>query len=213
VTVRSVSPPRNRRSKRTRFLALPVVGVALLAASAGCTARAGAAAIVGSDRIETSTLKDATLTGSNATSLQTYGGLEGLQQHELTILIGRDLVASLARQQGVSVTSGEVGVLRQQFVTQAGSEKAFVDQVAQSGIAGKDLAAALYDETLREKLIAHFSAVEATGESKYGAALQGEAARIGVHVNPRFGMWDQANLAVVAAPNKLATPAKTSSSS
>lgn len=201
------------RSRRTRLLALPAVGIALLAGSAGCTARAGAAAIVGSDRIEISTLRDATLRGSNAASLQANGGLEGLQQHELTILIGRDLVAGLAKQEKIVVTSGDVGTIRQQFVTQAGSESAFVQQVAQSGIAGKDLTDALYDEALREKLIAKYSPVEATGEAIYAKRLEAEAARVGVHVNPRFGTWDQSSLAVVSAPNELATPAKASSSS
>lgn len=199
------------RAARTRLLAIPVMGIALLASGTGCTARAGAAAVVGSDRIEINTLRAVTLRGTNATSLQTYSGVEGLQRHELTILIGRDLLASVAKNKDVTITSGDVGALRQQFVSQAGSESAFQQQVAQSGIASQDLPAALYDEALREAVILRLSKDETTGETLYGKALQAESARIGVHVNPRFGTWDQSTLAVVAAPNQLATPAKDSS--
>jgi hypothetical protein len=184
-----------------------LVAAALLVTSAGCTSRAGAAAVVGGDRIEVSALKGLVERGTNTASLQAFSGAEGLQRRELTLLVRRDLTARVAARLGVTVSAQQVGKVGQDFASQAGGQKAFEQQVEQSGIAPQDLPAALRDEALRQAIVAKLSKDATTGDTLYAQQLQREAKTARVAISPRFGAWDNATVAVVAATDKLSTPA------
>lgn len=195
-----------------RFASLGLVGVAALGAMSACTSRAGAAAVVGGDRIEISSLHGMTVRGTNTASLQTFGSPEALQQRELTLLVRRDLINSLAQRMGISVSPGQVSAVRQNLASQAGGEKAFEQQAEQSGVSAHDLPAVLHDEALGEAITAKLTNDPSSGDALYAQALQKEAKRIGVHISPRFGQWDQSTVAVVARTDDLSTPVKGGSS-
>jgi hypothetical protein len=192
---------------------LGLVAVTALGVTSACTARAGAAAIVGSDRIEVSTLHGMTVRGSNTAALQTFGSAEALQRRELTLLVRRDLIQSLASQMGISVSTQQVGAVEHNFVSQAGGQKAFEQQAEQSGVSVRDLPAVLHDEALGEAITAKLSSDPTNGNALYAQALQKEAKRIGVHISPRFGQWDQSTVSVVPTTNDLSTPPKGGASS
>jgi hypothetical protein len=191
-----------------RLSSIGLVAVTALGVTSACTARAGAAAIVGSDRIEVSTLHGMTVRGTNTAALQTFGSAEALQRRELTLLVRRDLIASLASQMGVSVSPQQVGAVAHNFASQAGGQKAFEQQAEQSGISTRDLQGVLHDEALGEAITAKLSSDPTKGDALYAQALQKEAKRIGVHISPRFGEWDQSTVSVVATTSDLSTPSK-----
>jgi hypothetical protein len=204
---------RPARSRVLRLSSLGLVAIAALITTSACTSRAGAAAVVGDDRIEISTLHDMVVRGTNTTSLQTFQNVDGLQRRELTLLVRRDLIASLAKQMNVSVSPQQVGKVAQNFANQAGGQKAFEQQAAQSGVGARDLPAILRDEALGEAITAKLSSDPTNGDALYAQALQREAKRIGVHISPRFGQWDQSTVAVVPTTDNLSTPPKTGSDS
>jgi hypothetical protein len=191
---------------------LGLVAVTALGVTSACTARAGAAAIVGSDRIEISTLHGMTVRGTSTAAVQTFGSQEALQRRELTLLVRRDLINSLAASMGVSVSAQQVGAVAHNFASQAGGEKAFEQQAAQSGVGAGDLPGVLHDEALGEAITAKLSSDATTASALYAQALQKEAKRIGVHISPRFGQWDQSTVSVVATTDNLSTPPKGGSS-
>jgi hypothetical protein len=196
-----------------RLSSLGLVAVAALGTTSACTSHAGAAAVVGGDRIEISTLHGMTVRGTNTASLQTFGSPEALQRRELTLLVRRDLISSLADRMNISVSGQQVSALAQNFASQAGSQKAFEQQAEQSGVSAHDLPAVLRDEALGEAITSKLSDDPTKGNALYAQALQKEAKRIGVHISPRFGQWDQSTVAVVAATDDLSTPEKGGSSS
>jgi hypothetical protein len=201
------------RARYLRVASLGLVAVTALGVTSACTARAGAAAVVGSDRIEISSLHGMTVRGTNTASLQTFGSAEALQRRELTLLVRRDLIASLAKQMGISVSPGQVGAVEHNFASQAGSQSAFEQQAEQSGVAVRDLPGVLRDEALGEAISAKLTSDATKADALYAQALQKEAARVGVHISPRFGKWDQSTVAVIAAPDDLSTPPKGSTPS
>jgi hypothetical protein len=98
-------------------------------------------------------------------------------------------------------------------VSQAGGQKAFEQQAEQSGVSVRDLPAVLHDEALGEAITAKLSSDPTNGNALYAQALQKEAKRIGVHISPRFGQWDQSTVSVVPTTNDLSTPPKGGASS
>jgi hypothetical protein len=201
---------RNRsvRSRALRLSSLGLVAVTALGVTSACTSHAGAAAVVGSDRIEISTLHGMVERGTSTASLQTFGSAEALQRRELTLLVRRDLIASLARQMKVSVSPQQVGKLGQTFADQAGGQKAFEQQAEQSGIAARDLPRILRDEALGQAITAKLTNDPSNGDAVYAQALRREAQRIGVHISPRFGEWSQQTVEVVPTTDDLSTPGK-----
>jgi hypothetical protein len=191
-----------------RLSSLGLVAVAALGVTSACTPQAGAAAIVGGDRIEISTLQGMTERGTNNASLQTFGSAEALQRRVLTLLVRRDLINSLAQQKGITVSAQQVGRVAQNFANQAGGQAAFEQQAAQSGVSAHDLPAVLHDEALGEAISAKLTSNPASADAAYAKALQNEAARIGVHISPRFGEWDQSTVAVVPTTDDLSSPPK-----
>jgi hypothetical protein len=196
------------RTRILRLSSLGLVAVAALATTSACTSRAGAAAVVGNDRIEISTLKGMTERGTNTDALQTFGNAAALQRRELTLLVRRDLIASLASQMNITVSQQQVGRVAQNFANQAGGQKAFEQQAAQSGVGARDLPKILRDEALGQAITAKLSSDPTNGDALYAQALQKEAKRIGVHISPRFGELDQSTVAVVETTDKLSTPSK-----
>ncbi len=145
-TVTAVKP----RSAVRRVLAS--VALVVVAASA-CTTHAGAAAQVGDETIETSTLRGIVDRGvAVARTAAATAGQSGqnaapvergeLQRRTLSSLVYLDLLQKEARQLGVTVTGQDVDAYYQAYgVLQFGSVAVFEQRAAQGGTAREDLRA------------------------------------------------------------------------
>jgi hypothetical protein len=190
--------------KRGRLaLVVPVGVVAALCVGACSPMHTGAAATVGSTRISVTDLNaalrhdlatsGASASGSSAAPARTTAAV----QASLTTLIDDDLLADGAKAKGVTVSETEIqSVLATQRQTN-GTDEATAKA---NGIPFADLHAVVHQAVLIDKLEAAVGK-GATDQTVLGQLLSvylvAIAKQQGVSVNPRYGVWQAANLKVV----------------
>lgn len=129
---------------RTPSRLVLAAGAALLLLT-GCgdssQVRAGAAAIVGSERITTEDLRALVERGlADPQAAQQVGAdREAYQRQALSRLINTAVLEAAAKERGVEVTQGDVAEQVELFAMQAGGREALEQQAAQSGISPQDL--------------------------------------------------------------------------
>jgi len=143
-------------TRTPRRLALATGAALLLLTGCGGSSqvRAGAAAIVGSEKITTEDLQALVERGlADPQAAQQLGAdREAYQRQALSRLINAAVLTAAAEEQGVEVTQGEVAKQIELFVTQAGGRDALEQQAAQSGIAPQDLEAFVRNIVLDQEL-------------------------------------------------------------
>lgn len=127
--------------RTSRRLAAAGLAVLLLAACGEGPARAGAAAVVGDDRIETSQLQDIVDRGLASPEAEQQFGAD--RANYTTQVLGRlvraRLLEAAARERGIEVTAGDVDAQLAEFAAQVGGREALEQQAAAGGIAKEDL--------------------------------------------------------------------------
>jgi hypothetical protein len=198
--------------KPTRHRLAAVVGIGLIAVAiglGGCsTPTAGAAAVVGDQRISESTLNEKVQAVLALQGLPSTDSSNELITNTLDQMITEILVNELASREKIEVTQGEIDNLRLQYVTQAGGSQAFEEQIGQQGIAIQDV-----DPIIRVNLqvskLGDVLAPNAEPDAKSGAvfiAISELSSELGTEVSPRFGIWDPENLTVGPSVNSLSEP-------
>ncbi len=100
---------RRPATRRGAACAVALAGVLGLSGCGGSPVRAGAAAVVGSDRISTEELATVVTAGlADPGASQLAGDRPGYQRSVLSRLLTAQVVDAAARQEGVSVTEGDV---------------------------------------------------------------------------------------------------------
>ena len=200
----------NVKANRHRLAA--IVGIGVIAATmalSGCgTPTAGAAAVVGDQRISEATLNSEvqavlTLQGLPATDSSNELITSTLDQMITTILVNE-----LANREKIEVTQGEIDDLRLQYIAQAGGAEAFEAQVSQQGISIADVDSIIRVNIQVSKL-GDVLSPNTEPDAKSGAvflAISELSSEIGTEVSPRFGTWDPENLTVGPSPNSLSEP-------
>ncbi len=200
----------NVKPNRHRLAA--IVGIGVIAATmalSGCgTPTAGAAAVVGDQRISEDTLNSEvqavlTLQGLPATDSSNELITSTLDQMITTILVNE-----LANREKIEVTQGEIDDLRLQYIAQAGGAEAFETQISQQGIANDDVDSIIRVNIQVSKL-GEVLSPNTEPDAKSGAvflAISELSTEIGTEVSPRFGTWDPENLTVGPSPNSLSEP-------
>jgi parvulin-like peptidyl-prolyl isomerase len=133
---------------------LAVAGlVALLTTGCG-TVRAGAAATVGDERITVTDLRDLVARGlADPSAQQTVGADRPTYERSvLARMIQHLVLVEAARQEGVSVTAGQVDQAYDRFVAQLGGEQQLKAEALKAGIALEDLRGVIADTALRDGL-------------------------------------------------------------
>ncbi|MCW2680491.1 MAG: foldase [Frankiales bacterium] len=129
--------------KRTPRRLVLATGALLLLTGCGGTnqVRAGAAALIGTERITTTELQAIVERGlADPQAAQQLGADRAAYQRQaLSRLINSAVLEEAADAQGVEVTQGEVAEQLELFAGQAGGREALEQQAAQSGIAPEDL--------------------------------------------------------------------------
>lgn len=187
---------RRRRTALTLSAALLVSAPVLTAC--GSEAHPGAAAIVGGERIEVSTLQadvaDVRSAQRNSPqSAQLVQGSGQLPRAALRRLIFGRVLDKAAEDAGVTVSRKELQQVRQAAVAQYGGE----DQLAAALLEERWISPDQIDGDLRQEVqLPKLAAALGTdlrseaGTQKVTAALSKASEALHIDVNPRYGAWD-----------------------
>jgi hypothetical protein len=184
--------------KRTRTLASLVVaglGVALLSA---CTpSHAGSAAIVGEDSLSQIQLNQEALDVVAVVnqSGQAAPDIAKINQTLVSSWVTQHVIAAVAAQHNVTVTDAEVAAFLDKVAQNAGGQDKLEQQAATEGNTPPALIPDLIRYYLLGQKLPAALAPNASTDVQTAAlrkAISDEAARLGVHVNPRYGQWDAA---------------------
>ena len=199
-------------TKSTRQRLAVIAGIGLISASlglSGCSSQtAGAAAVVGDQRISESELDTEVQDALTLQGLSSADSSNALITSTLDQLITGILVDELADREKIKVTQGETDDLRLQYVAQAGGQEAFEASIGEQGISIDEV-----DSIIRVNLqVAKLGDVlspQGDTDAKSAAvfvAISELSSELGTEVAPRFGTWDPENLSVGPAANSLSEP-------
>ncbi len=200
----------NVKPNRHRLVAIVGVGViAAIIGLSGCgTPTAGAAAVVGDQRISEDALNSEVQSVLSLQGLPATDSSNELITSTLNQMITSILIDELASREKVEVTQGEIDDLRLQYIAQAGGDEEFEAQIGQQGISIADVDSIIRVNIQVSKL---GDALSPNGEpdAQSGAvfiAISELSSEIGTEVSPRFGTWDSENLTVGPSANSLSEP-------
>ncbi|MFE4798416.1 SurA N-terminal domain-containing protein [Streptomyces sp. NPDC056708] len=210
---------RRRRTALTVSAAL-LAGAPLLTACGG-QAHPGAAALVGGDRIEVSTLqgqvtavRKAQLDSKESSQLIDKSGQ--LSRAKLHGMIFDRVLDRAAQDAGVTVSRNEIQQMRKAAAAQSGGEAQLrTAMLQQSWVAPGQIDAVLREQVQLTKLAQALGAdlQQPEGQKAVGDALSKASKALKVDVNPRYGAWDnkQTQLANYKAPwiTQVTKPAET----
>ncbi len=189
-----------------------IAGIGVIAATlglSGCsTPTAGAAAVVGDQRISESTLNLEVQAVLTLQGLPATDSSNELITNTLDQLITEILVDELANREKIEVSQGEIDDLRLQYIAQAGGQDAFEAQIGQQGIALGDVDSIIRVNILVAKLGDQLSP-DTAPDAKSAAvfvAISELSTELGTEVSPRFGAWDPQSLSVGPTVNTLSEP-------
>ncbi|KQX11851.1 hypothetical protein ASC82_18605 [Streptomyces sp. Root431] len=195
--------------RRDRRIALSV-SAALLAAplltACGSDAHPGAAAVVGGERIEVSTLqaqvKDVRAAqAASPQAAQLLGTSGDLNRRKLNGLIFDRVVSKVAEDNGVTATRAETQATRAAFVRQSGGEDRLAAALLQEqGVAPDQIDDVVRRNVLMNKIAAKLGITETPeGQKKLTDVFTAASKDLDIDVNPRFGAWDDAQVQLAAA--------------
>ncbi|MFF5714895.1 SurA N-terminal domain-containing protein [Streptomyces sp. NPDC012756] len=197
----------HRRTALTVSAALLAAGPLLTAC--GNDAHPGAAAVVGGERIEVSSLqaqvedvRDAQ--AASPQSAQLVAATGDLSRRKLNVMIFDRVVDKVARDHGVTATRAELQQTRDSFVRQGGGEDQLKAVLLQEqGVAPDQIDDFVRRNVLMNKIAQKLGVTEnAEGQKKLTDVFSAASKDLGIDVNPRYGRWDdaQVRLSDTAAP-------------
>ena len=197
---------RRRHSHSHRRTAAAAVTVLAAVALSGCAAGAahpGAAAVVGDQRIAVATLQSEVTAYRTALATGGSGAAEpaSVPAQTLQWLVLAQVVQQTVAEHGLTVTEGEVQQAEASDAAQAGGvqalQSAFVSQLA---LAPSSMEMFYRMRAGEMELLTQAGVAPTSNQA--GAELQqiltASADRLGVQVNPRYGVWNAGKLALGA---------------
>jgi hypothetical protein len=202
-----------------KVLAAVALAAAVLAGCGDGPPRAGAAAIVGGERIETSTVGQAVRdwqrefrTDQNANQLRALGRpplLEPETRNALHLMVLVRIGDAAARAGGVQVSEGAVDAV----VAAMNREGGAASITRAQGLPGRysrDLARWVY---VQSELLRRYGATADAASPQSVAAnrqavtlLRNEARRLDIKINPRYGTFDANRVTIGDLPDTLSRP-------
>ncbi|MGW7412526.1 SurA N-terminal domain-containing protein [Streptomyces sp. NPDC054863] len=185
------------RTRTTLLLSAGLLAAVPVLTACGSQAHPGAAALVGGERIETSSVQNqvkdvraAQAKAPQATQLiSSTGQMSRAKLHSM--LFGK-VVERAAADAGVEVSRKEIQQARAAAVQQAQGEKKLGEMLVQRGIAPDQIEQAVREEILLNKIAAANRASLSTpdGQAKVTKVLAEASKALKITVNPRYGSWD-----------------------
>ncbi|MCA1218051.1 SurA N-terminal domain-containing protein [Streptomyces sp. 8L] len=197
--------PNSRRRALFSLSVTLVAGVPLLAAC-GSAPHPGAAAGVGGQRIPVSALQgqvDEVRTAQQASpqAAELISNSAQLSQAKLNGMIFDRILDRAAHDAGVSASRHEVQTARRQAAASGGGERQFEATLLQQGaLTPGQIDDAVRRDVLMSKLAKAVGGDTTTpaGQQKVLAALARTSKDMRVDVNPRYGSWDNAKVALAS---------------
>lgn len=194
--------------KRTR----PILAVTLAAAGlvlAACGSEAGAAAVVGDERITEVQLAEQVNEVLVAQGKPANTVDESLVAGTLDRMIKISLLDTLAVEAGVDVPQGRVDLVLQAYDQQVGGraevEKIFLESNVAPSQINEVVRMNLLAESLGQILAPGQSAEEQGGRVVEAVAVLADL--VGVEVSPRYGSWAEQSITIGEVPDDLSVPA------
>ncbi|MET9378406.1 SurA N-terminal domain-containing protein [Streptomyces sp. NPDC003035] len=178
------------------------VSAALLAAAplltaCGGEAHPGAAAVVGGERIEVSSLQAQvrdvrTAQQASPQAAQLIQGTGDLSREKLNVMIFDKVVDKVAADHGITATRGEIQKARAEFTEQSGGETQLAAMLLQQqGVAPDQIDVVVRRTVLMNKIAAKLGVANTPeGQQKLTEVFAEASRALDIDVNPRFGAWD-----------------------
>ncbi|MBC3843805.1 hypothetical protein GXW82_37115 [Streptacidiphilus sp. 4-A2] len=192
----------NRRRRRTAVVALAACAVAALSGCSAASEHPGAAAIVGDQRIAVATLQ------SDVTAYQTALARDaGAQQgssvsgQTLQLLVLAQVVQQTLAAQGLTVSEGQVQQAEASDAAQAGGAQALAQDFVQQLALAPSSMDTYYRMRAGELALLQRAGIDPTAADagpRLQQLLAAAADKLGVQVNPRYGVWSDQKLALAA---------------
>ncbi|MCX4981328.1 SurA N-terminal domain-containing protein [Streptomyces sp. NBC_00572] len=182
------------------------VSAALLAAAplltaCGSDAHPGAAAVVGGERIDVSSLqaqvKDVrTAQERSPQAVQLVQATGDLPRRKLNGMIFDRVVDKVAADNGVTVTRAELQQTRTAFVRESGGEDQLATVLLQEqGVAPGEIDDVVRRNVLMNKIAAKLGVTDTPeGQKKLTEVFSAASKDLAIDVNPRYGAWDDAQV-------------------
>ncbi|KQX57836.1 MULTISPECIES: SurA N-terminal domain-containing protein [unclassified Streptomyces] len=189
----------HRRTALTVTAAL--LAAAPLLTACGSDAHPGAAAVVGGERIDVSSLQAQvadvrTAQDRSPQAAQLVQATGDLPRRKLNVMIFDKVVDKVAADNGVSATRADLQQTRTAFVRQSGGE----DQLAavllqEQGVAPGQIDDLVRRNVLMNKIAAKLGVTDSPeGQKKLTEVFSAASKSLGIDVNPRYGSWDDAQV-------------------
>jgi hypothetical protein len=199
-------------AKPTRQRLAVIAGIGLLSISlglSGCSSQtAGAAAVVGDQRISESELDTEVQDTLDLQGLSSMDSSNELIVSTLNQLITGILVNELSDREKITVAQGEIDDLRLQYVAQAGGQEAFEASIGEQGISPGEVDS-IISVNLQVAKLGDILSPSGDADAKSAEvfiAISELSSELGTEVAPRFGTWDPENLSVGPSANSLSEP-------
>jgi hypothetical protein len=191
----------HRRRRTALLVSAALLVAAPLLAACGSEAHPGAAAVVGGQRIEVSTVqakvKDVRAAQqASPQAAQLINDSGRLSRAKLYELIVDKVVQRAAEDAGVKATRKDIQQGRAALVQQSGGQERLAAMyLQQRGVAPDQLDNAVRRDILVSKLATALGAPSTPeGQQKLNDAFSAAAKALHIDVNPRFGAWDDKRL-------------------
>jgi hypothetical protein len=189
-------------------VAIAVLGLGALSLT-GCGAnQAGAAALLGDERISESELNEQVQALLTAQGLPAQDSSAELITQTLDRLITTNLVHQLAEREGVAIDQGEVDAIRLQYLAQAGGEAELENLLLQQGVLPSQIDSVI-TLNLQVSKLGQELAPDQEPDVQGGAvfvAVSELSVELDTEVAPRFGTWDAEKLTIGPVANSVSEP-------
>lgn len=195
--------------KRTRSTILAATLAAAGLILAACSSEAGAAAVIGDERITEVQLAEQVNAVLDAQDKPSNTVDDALVAGTLDRMIKSRLVSILAEQAGVEVPQGRVDLQLQAYDQQVGGRAEVEKIFLESGVAPSQIEDVVR-LNLEAELLGQAIAPGQSPEEQGGRVVEAVAVLadvVGVEVSPRYGTWSPQSIGVGAVPDDLSVPA------
>lgn len=189
-------------------LAAAALGLSALSLTGCGVNQAGAAALIGDQRISESELNERVQGIMTAQGLPVQDSTAELVTQTLDRLITSNLVNQLAAREGVVVEKGEVDAIRLQYLAQAGGQAELENLLLQQGVLPSDIESVITLNVQVSKLgqeLAPDAEPDVQGGAVFIAASE-LSVELATEVAPRYGTWDAENLTIGPVTNSVSEP-------
>ncbi|WP_329119727.1 SurA N-terminal domain-containing protein [Streptomyces sp. NBC_01353] len=174
-----------------------LLAAAPLLAACGGEPHPGAAAVVGGERIEVSSLQAQvrdvrTAQQASPQAAELIQATGDLSREKLNVMIFDKVVDKVAADNGITASRGEIQKARAEFAEQSGGETQLAAMLLQQqGIAPDQIDTVVRRTVLMNKIAAKLGIANTPeGQQKLTEIFTAASKELDIDVNPRFGAWD-----------------------